>query len=279
LPTYKDLYNYEVGDEFCIRNYIIFTPIEFYTKIVILNKIITPTSYIYDIKKAVKSCTPGPPRGDIICSTMTTYETIEYSNNTFPYLKPNKTLVPLNLLFSNSLTWGILDYQDSISFQTINTNPDYYGGPIDDSIALFNISAMDGERTNLIVNTKYGYISSRLTYNGDDRLSNLEGFHGSREYGNICLSDSALIHASIVNNDFINTFIYPSITDDFFIIASNLDNFNVSIYNLFGNQIYKEEVMNQNEKKIDLYNYSPGIYIIKLQNNNGQSLITKIIKQ
>jgi hypothetical protein len=138
---------------------------------------------------------------------------------------------------------------------------------------------MDGERTNLIVNTKYGYISSRLTYNGDDRLSNLEGFHGSREYGNICLSDSALIHASIVNNDFINTFIYPSITDDFFIIASNLDNFNVSIYNLFGNQIYKEEVMNQNEKKIDLYNYSPGIYIIKLQNNNGQSLITKIIKQ
>ena len=37
--------------------------------------------------------------------------------------------------------------------------------------------------------------------------------------------------------------------------------------------------MNQNEKKIDLYNYSPGIYIIKQQNNNGQSLITKIIKQ
>jgi hypothetical protein len=66
-----------------------------------------------------------------------------------------------------------------------------------------------------------------------------------------------------------NSMVYMKISQEYFPL-------DVNIYSSLGLQVYSEKVFNTN-KKIDIENLTPGLYIITLKNNSGKPLKEKFI--
>ena len=80
-----------------------------------------------------------------------------------------------------------------------------------------------------------------------------------------------------------NIQIYPNpVNEELYIISENLDiqNFNISLYNNLGKQVWEGEKTNfLNTKILDMRNFSSGVYFLKIVDENGAKVFfEKIVK-
>lgn len=82
---------------------------------------------------------------------------------------------------------------------------------------------------------------------------------------------------SINKHQLQNVSIYPTAVNSTLTINTKED-LQVSIYDLAGKEVVSKTIT-EGEQKLDVSNLQEQVYITKLENNNGQSLTKKIIKQ
>jgi len=84
---------------------------------------------------------------------------------------------------------------------------------------------------------------------------------------------------SINENANLNVKIYPNPTNGIFNIYLNnsTENTNVAIYNVVGNKVVEYNNVTENNLKINIKDFSNGVYFIKINSNNNE-IISKIIK-
>ncbi len=85
-------------------------------------------------------------------------------------------------------------------------------------------------------------------------------------------------HVSVVENDVTNVTVYPNPARDFVKLSAIRYQLSVvRIYNYLGILIEEIEV-NSNEIEIKVSDYKPGIYIINIQDNDGNAVTKKVMK-
>ena len=114
--------------------------------------------------------------------------------------------------------------------------------------------------------------------------SNQSGFYQvivSNVYGCTVLSDP-YSYVGIESNDLDNTFIiYPNPAKDKITIINNGNlsvKTQISIFNVTGQQVLSEIYNNQNQIEINVNSFSEGIYLLKIQTNDGM-VIKKLVIQ
>tara|TARA_R110002012_G_scaffold11368_2_gene51370 strand:+ start:45126 stop:46514 length:1389 start_codon:yes stop_codon:yes gene_type:complete len=80
---------------------------------------------------------------------------------------------------------------------------------------------------------------------------------------------------SISENEFANYQIFPNPTDGILHIESKLPISTISVFNILGQSIEK----NQNANQIDLSKAESGVYLLKIEDRNGNSQTHKIVKE
>ena len=121
---------------------------------------------------------------------------------------------------------------------------------------------------NLDPNTTYRWRVQALC---EQSGSNNSGFTGFRYFTTI--SSSRITAGDVELAEDLN--IYPNPTDGIFnisFISEELDNFEISVFDAFGKQIFIEEKQNfigEYTKQIDLFDYKKGIYLVHIRTKNS----------
>ncbi|MGK0385468.1 MAG: hypothetical protein ACI849_000070 [Patiriisocius sp.] len=73
--------------------------------------------------------------------------------------------------------------------------------------------------------------------------------------------------------------VYPNPTDDAFTISllNSTESFSMEIFNITGMSIFKEENLNTTNHRVDVSNYSSGVYLLYLKTESGNTQVRKII--
>jgi GH35 family endo-1,4-beta-xylanase len=90
--------------------------------------------------------------------------------------------------------------------------------------------------------------------------------------GNIGVQNN--VPSAIQKSETLKVGIYPNPVVDFCTVSLNSDYDQISIYNLLGNEVYKLNVSNQSQAKIDFRNIEKGVYFVKLSSKKGIAPVT-----
>ena len=250
--------------------------------------------------------------GDTICITVNvTPNTSDHniSNNTFTYcysvsnsFDPNmKEVYPINVppAYNNWLTYTI-HFQNTGNAPAINIRLlDTLDNHLDfTTFELLNYSHPNNFHLNLnVLNVRFNNISL------PDSASNQEGSKGYFQYRikpkanqlvGTEIRNTAYIYfdfnAPIVTNTTVNSFvtatskmlsneetisIYPNPNQGIFNLETNIDNYNLNIYNMLGELVYDESNINSTKKQFDLSMLNNGVYFVKVVSEN-KSVIQKL---
>lgn len=97
---------------------------------------------------------------------------------------------------------------------------------------------------------------------------------------NLIWSDNGICYdfitnvSSIIDRSTIS--VYPNPFSEYLTLETSLNSFKVKIYNMYGNEVFVEEI--NKSKKIDLSSFSPGIYILKVFKKDDEIMTKRIIK-
>lgn len=100
----------------------------------------------------------------------------------------------------------------------------------------------------------------------------------------VCLSTDSLLCASLYTsaeeNSFNNQFsFYPNPTTNFVTIQNSFNApFDLTVFNLLGQQLYKKQNITANNLQLDVSSYNTGFLFIKITSRNNQN-IYKLLKQ
>lgn len=128
-----------------------------------------------------------------------------------------------------------------------------------------------------------GIISTSASFSGNNFVTFGEDFSGELYLGGITSgSIYKIIDTSLSNTTFEaeGYSISPNpATNDIYIKSNNMKSeFEISIYDSSGKTVLENQLINSNSP-ISITNYSNGLYIVKLKDNQGNSCISKIIKE
>lgn len=84
-------------------------------------------------------------------------------------------------------------------------------------------------------------------------------------------------HAGIVDNQVVNSFVYPNPTNGN-IVVNGKDINEVQVYNICGQEIISAKANSENVT-LDLSAFSAGIYMVKIIDNQGNAVVNKVVKR
>lgn len=105
-------------------------------------------------------------------------------------------------------------------------------------------------------------------------------YTNSNNFINFSLTRNSITGNSIINNFNVNPLIYPNPTSDYITIAlpENVSNVHYQLMNIFSQEIVNNGIINSNNQKVYLTNYSKGNYLLILKKNDevvGYKIIVK----
>ena len=295
---FKDFFNFSAGDIFQYsinnQNYIFTPPIytEGIKKITILNRIKNTDTISYQVKTTLLDSTwlGGSPATTTFSTSIDTLTFIDSANH-FTNLYSNQ-LVPVTVssTFGFITTPAINQLQIDIDANNLpvkrygiicpNTTHDSTNYGVASSVDTINPYLYLVRNGVLILGreAKLGLGITSDVYNNYDVLNTLclTSYVKGTDTVGLIIPDAQL--SSIATNK-INLFritVFPNPASDKLNIAfSSLYKGEIEIYNNSGQQIFTDSVNNISQYKIDISNFSAGIYLVKCNYNN--SFITKKI--
>ena len=186
---------------------------------------------------------------------------------------PGGAVENLDGVANNPITWSFTT-QDvyTVTFYISDEN----GTVLSDATVEINggtyTSNSNGVATVDLPNGTYDYVISKTDYETIDSTLTVSGSNVSVDIDMV----STITNLKTLEEAGIN--VYPNPSDGYFTIENRTNNsFNLQIINLAGKVIYQKD-LNERTEKIDITDYSDGIYFIKLYEGN-RIVVGKIIKK
>lgn len=179
---------------------------------------------------------------------------------------------PTVLTFETSCQYGIPDYQDHYKVDVLNTNTGSWTtlwDAVDQPQMLNNFN----EPVSLDL-SQYQGGNIRLRWRGHNNGSEVLTYSWFIDNVKIVATDTI---PQAVNENYLETKIYPNPVDNILTISSEEEIQHMSIYNILSVKVM-EMVINNKETVIDLSNLESGMYLIEILGRNEKSIKTFIKK-
>ena len=179
---------------------------------------------------------------------------------------------PTVLTFETSCQYGITQYQDHYKVDVLNTNTGSWN-TLWDAVNLPERLNNFDEPVSIDLSDYQGQ-NIRLRWRAHNNGTDVLTYSWFIDKVRVIATDTV---TQAVNENYLETKMYPNPVDNMLTISSEDDIQDISIYNVVGIKVM-EMVINNKETVIDLSVLESGMYLIKIQGKNSKSIKTFIKK-
>lgn len=178
---------------------------------------------------------------------------------------------PTVLTFETSCVYGVPDYQDHYKVDVLNTNTGTWT-TLWDAVNLPPMLNNFDEPVSIDL-SQYQGNNIRLRWRGHNNGTDILTYSWFIDKVKVVATDTI----TSVNENYLETNIYPNPTDNILTINAEEEIHNISIYNILSVKMM-EMVINNKEAVIDLTNFESGMYFIEIIGKDEKSIKTFIKK-
>lgn len=179
---------------------------------------------------------------------------------------------PTVLIFETSCQYGITQYQDHYKVDVLNTNTGSWN-TLWDAVNLPEQLNNFDEPVSIDLSDYQGQ-NIRLRWRAHNNGTDVLTYSWFIDKVRVIATDTV---TQAVNENYLETKMYPNPVDNMLTINSEDDIQDISIYNVVGIKVM-EMVINNKETVIDLSVLESGMYLIEIQGKNGKGIKTFIKK-